>query len=119
MSDTIRQIRIIKVPRGNAPEWVRQAWVGCVLPDLGPPANGRSFGLLTRTPRNAQGASCVPMQIALEILAEKSPDAATWFRDTLGQGRITSDKFVFQPDECEVVPPTLVAAADQPIRDIP
>lgn len=30
----IHKIRIIKVPSGEAPEWVREAWVGLEIPTL-------------------------------------------------------------------------------------
>ena len=36
MSDTTRLFRIIRVPDGDAPEWVRREWVGLTLPDQGP-----------------------------------------------------------------------------------
>lgn len=32
MSDKIRLIRIVQPPAGEAPLWVREAWVGIALP---------------------------------------------------------------------------------------
>ncbi|QJW97759.1 hypothetical protein [Frigoriglobus tundricola] len=93
------QVRITATPPGEAPEHVRQAWVGLVLPVAatasGPIAatgygvlSGRPFGgplrrlwnrLTGRAARHHQYP--VPVDAALAILARTAPAAAAWWRE--------------------------------------
>lgn len=104
MSDTLRYVRIIKIPVGDAPKWVRHEWVGLVLPDLGPAESGGSWGILTGRFVQHDGGCRVPMRIAIDRLAGKCPEAAQWFVDHLGTSRIRGGIFIFRSDECEAVP---------------
>jgi hypothetical protein len=113
----MKAIRIISVPKGEAPEGVRRAWVGLVLP-LSVQGRRRTTasGVLTggKTPLGMILAAlmgrtykCVGYYVesakAVEILAESAPEAARWWRDhapwTLRQGR----RFIFLADQCEEV----------------
>ncbi len=77
-------IEIRSLPRGEAPEWVRKAWIGCVLPCL--PSCGHipehTEGLLTgvRLMKKVDGFD-VPQGIALRVLEVHSPKAARWFEE--------------------------------------
>ena len=62
------------------------------------------------------------MRVALEILAEKSPEASAWFLKHLGQKRVANDLFVFDGIECQPVSPDEIASlpknsSDQPILE--
>jgi hypothetical protein len=112
-------IRITRTPPGEAPEHIRQAWVGLVLPvhehhaglqtrlGMGVLTGPRTwFGVLlaslTGRARRSTGF-VVDAKAALELLATRAPEAAEWWRSHaprfLEQGRC----FLFAVDVCEVV----------------
>lgn len=73
------EIRITKIPAGEAPLWVREEWVGLVIPvgeicalEL---ADGEPW---QNDPRKKY---IVPQAQALVILERKSPKAAVWFKE--------------------------------------
>ncbi len=76
-------IKIVQVPDGEAPEEVRRAWVGMVLPCLPLVGYGahREKGAvsLQENAYNRYGYA-VPQKEALEKLAEKHPEAARWWK---------------------------------------
>ena len=59
------KIRMIAVPPGDAPEWVRNAWVGLELP------------LVPDAPDNRD---MVYSHEAVAVLAAANPNAADWWR---------------------------------------
>ncbi len=70
---------------GEAPEHIKAAWKGLVLPCwpiLGYPTGGYELGVMSgkQQERNRFGFS-VPQQEALETLAKSAPEAAQWWRD--------------------------------------
>ncbi|HVV15121.1 MAG TPA: hypothetical protein VHD55_01850 [Candidatus Paceibacterota bacterium] len=98
------RIRITKVPDGEAPLEVRQAWVGLELP-CGPICgygDEPPKGVLSNEPikKNMYGFD-VPQREALEILEASSPEAAAWWR-THGfpEG---NDYFVFDRHWAEII----------------
>jgi hypothetical protein len=111
------KVRIIDVPPGEAPRWVRKAWVGLVLP-LAPeeagPRRARASGVLTGPrgflerfwrmlvdPPPASWQYVIDADVAIDILAEANPEAAEWWEENaphlLGTGR----SFGFAEDVCE------------------
>jgi hypothetical protein len=60
-----KQIRILATPPGDAPDWVRQAWIGLTLP-LAPDAPA--------------GQDLVYSHEAVAVLAKANPKAADWWR---------------------------------------
>ena len=77
------EIVIIKVPDGEAPLWVRQAWLGITLPChpfSGPPDSGFDSGVLTGERVSGMGRVSVPQEQAIQILAKTNPEAAGWWR---------------------------------------
>lgn len=113
------------VPQGEAPEWVRQAWVGLRLPLLTSsegPKEWRAVGVLS-APRSfiewlrlwLRGQSrrergyAVAVVEAIELLDAARPDAAAWWRENtphlVKPGRV----FIFSWESCaevdEVRPP--------------
>ena len=78
-------IRITKVPAGEAPEWVREQWVGLelragILPSDGNKKSGAVLGYL------------VSIKHALDVLGNKSVKAALWFQDNLKTKRGAFEK---------------------------
>jgi len=79
------RVFVARVPEGEAPLTIREAWVGLTLPCLpiiGYSSDTRDRGVLTNQelPRNRYCAS-VPQEEALKILETHRPDAAQWWRD--------------------------------------
>ena len=113
-------IRIIKIPIGEAPEDVREAWVGLILPL----AEGRRsqrrnwavFGVLSG-PKSflpkvlamllgkhpVLDGYRVNASAALEILAQRTPEAAEWWNENTPQFLRPNQYFVFDAESCEEV----------------
>jgi hypothetical protein len=111
-------VRIVRRPDGEAPEWVRDAWIGLELPLACPePITTRGFGAVTG-PRNAVSelvqsllgrwkpvsGYIVPAFEAVELLSRQSPEAAAWWRCQakflVSEGRT----LLFDTPACERVP---------------
>jgi hypothetical protein len=89
-------VRIVKRPLGEAPEHIRDAWIGLLLPvELHFPrvVQGHGLGVLTGLPSwmGAQAALwhgstghekgyVVESSAALDVLAAANPQAAEWWR---------------------------------------
>lgn len=74
------KIRIESTPKGDNPEWVRQAWIGLELMALGPaevsqPRTGICGGL----PPPAISLFRVPAKPAFDLLKQEQPEAYAWF----------------------------------------
>jgi hypothetical protein len=114
----VANIRIISVPPGEAPDWVREAWVGVVLPlpagRLGTRSTRPVAGVLTG-PRhfvarllNLLGGTCrhedvyvVGVCDAVEALAATRPEAAMWWRDNLPELVRPGRWFAFPAAVCQ------------------
>lgn len=73
------KIKIIKVPPGQAPLWVRQEWVGMELPVAeNLPKDTVEMGVLGGKPENAGGYP-VETTVAIRELKKKSSAAAKWW----------------------------------------
>jgi hypothetical protein len=111
------EVRIISTPPGEAPEDVRKAWVGLVLPlavsgaqtrqTVGVLSRPKTFlGLLLalllgRTER--QRGYVVDAYRAIEILAKSAPDAARWWRDNAAASIRPGKRFLFSAEACQEV----------------
>lgn len=77
-------ITITSVPAGEAPLWVREAWVELKLPGVSLPLPahiGEPFGILSSQPVETTGLVwVVPQREALDVLAQHNERAATWWR---------------------------------------
>jgi len=78
-----RSIIITSTPEGKIPIQVREQWVGLEIPDVG-------FGIIflhnyhTGVIDITKRIAYVRKEIAIEVLSQKSPEAADWFRrDTI------------------------------------
>ncbi len=107
-------IRIIATPPGEAPESVRQAWVGLVLPTVGPLRTYITAGVLSG-PRTALGTligvftgRCkfvpgylVEAPAAVAILAKADLEAAEWWRVSTPHLLVKGHPFVFPAPVCQ------------------
>lgn len=94
-------IRIIKVPQGEAPEDVREAWVGLILPCRGK-FFAYSSGVLTGEPVDQEQEDYhVWQDIAITILSKAQPVAAAWWK-AHGYPKV-SKMFGFHEDEVIVL----------------
>lgn len=114
-------IRIIAAPPGEAPLWVREKWVGLDLPVTRYSGQGRfqgrflALGVLT-APRSWLGqwiavirgraervagymVEAIP---AVGILGEKSPEAATWWRENTPHLIAPRRYLIFHEDVCRI-----------------
>jgi hypothetical protein len=111
-------VRIIAVPPGEAPLWVREKWVGLDLP-LARHSSGkkfRTFGALSGPHTflaqlwaivRGRAASTVGHPVdaagALEILEIASPEAAAWWRENTPQFIAPKRYLIFHQEVCQIV----------------
>ena len=115
--DPVGYIRIVQRPEGEAPAWVRDAWIGVTLPLCRIQVQRLAgFGVLTG-PRSYLGelwaifrkrapmvdGYVVPSRTAVETLGEANPDAAEWWRKNAPHVLKVEHHFVFDAPACERV----------------
>ena len=95
-----KEVRIVAVSPGPAPEEVRKAWVGLVVP-LGPGETG------PRPARTAAGEEKVGYVVdsarALPILAAHAPEAALWWKRNAPGYYQPGRSLLFPPEACQEV----------------
>ena len=113
------RVRIVAVPPGDAPAWVREKWVGLELPlaqssteasrsrtaDVlsGPKSFLGVLATLLRGGYQQRSGFKVDVMQALEVLEIRSPDAAQWWRTNAPHLVKPSRCFVFSEHVCKVV----------------
>ena len=112
-------IRIVSVPSGEAPQWVREKWVGLELPlayDDGGARRANTSGVLSG-PRNRliglwwalrgrlvrKSGYAVDANEAARILEGTAPEAAAWWRQNVPRLQHGNRIFLFAPAACEIV----------------
>ena len=94
------QVKVIKVPSGEAPEDVRREWVGLTLRAIDEPDSCQEMGIVNLEDIPPRQHVHVPAGAAFEVLAQKSPGAAAWFRR-----HVPPDVNInFGLDEVEILP---------------
>jgi hypothetical protein len=109
-------VTIVRRPLGEAPEWVRDAWIGVRLP-LSSRRKGswRGFGVLSG-PKGffpqlwgvltgqafAVTGYLVNAKGAVDLLAEKNPAAAEWWHQNVEKLLNGRSKFVFDEEACRL-----------------
>jgi hypothetical protein len=109
-------VRIVGRPNGEAPEWVRDAWIGLRLPlahqrkrnwiGLGVLTGphhflGRLWAVLRgRTIRTS--GWLVNAKIAVDLLAETNSTAASWWHENVPTMLDGRRNFAFDEDACQV-----------------
>ena len=111
-------IRIVQRPDGEAPEWVRDAWIGTVLPlsdaqAVTSPGFGVVTGpktiwgewwlLLTGRSQRFEGYTVCAAD-AVNILAGQNPDAADWWRSNVAYMLDGRHDFLFDVPACVILP---------------
>jgi hypothetical protein len=112
-------IRITNVPPGEAPQWVREKWVGLVLPLAtwrSKPRMAYTSGVLSGPPNRLaaiwwglrgrlerQSGYAVDASAALAILERTAPDAASWWRANVPRLLARRRRFMFRTSDCELV----------------
>ena len=119
VSNAKTSIRIISVPPGEAPLWVREKWVGLELPLIRWESPKRFLGFGTVTgPRTCLAqlwgafigraeriyGFSVDANRAVEILAISSPEAASWWRDNASEIIQPKRYLIFHAEVCQIVP---------------
>jgi hypothetical protein len=119
MSIGAHRVRIIAIPPGEAPPWVREQWVGLELPLAQSSREARSrrvFGVLSG-PRNLlawwlalisgragrETGYAVRVMDALTVLEKKSPEAAAWWRTNVPHMQSPLRCFLFAGSVCQVL----------------
>lgn len=108
-------IKIVRRPIGEAPDWVRDAWIGLSIPlVLEEERSWHSVGVLSG-PRNLflqigallMGKTekvtgyVVNAKVAVDLLAATQPEAASWWRSEAPHVARGSYNFVFDAEACE------------------
>ncbi len=100
-----RRIRIIAAPPGEAPQHIREAWIGCVLPVIAVPGDPRSRavcrGVLTRRPAEARDRYLVRTARRGRRAARRDRDAAQWWRESVPRVIEPGQLLAFPEEVCE------------------
>lgn len=97
------RVRIVRRPMGQAPEWVRDAWVGVEFEshmgqdDILSGQRGALGG-----PAQIREGHHVIAGVALEALSGRNHEAADWWRDTAHLSGATC--LIFDAEACRVIP---------------
>ncbi len=96
------QIRIVTTPPGEAPQSVREAWIGLELPLAKSRDQGKKLAVMGV--RSWEGifmtGYAVDGRVALERLAASSPAAAAWWRKNVPHVLKSGFQFVFPVENC-------------------
>lgn len=122
MGSSMRYIRVIAMPPGEAPEQIRSAWIGVVLPlaeTKGPQPGvwitqgvlGKDRGRWARIKRllgilvveQPSVAYAVDVLTAIESLRAHSPSAAVWWERHTPHLLVPGRRFCFSASCCEEV----------------
>jgi hypothetical protein len=100
------RVRIVGTPHGEAPLWVREAWVGLELPV----ANGQrgpcrqpAFGVLSNDREDDRTGFAVDGRRAVQLLAARCPEAADWWWRNAAHVTVGGYQFVFPAEVCDEV----------------
>jgi len=96
----MRMIRIVSVPPGQAPEWVREQWVGLELPIIEEEQSGMQTGVLGGGAQNIGGFR-VDGLVAIKTLEAKSPKAVSWWKENAPA--VISNQLVFKKEVCQLI----------------
>jgi hypothetical protein len=101
------RIRIVSVPPGEAPEKIRAAWVGCVLPlfaTTDDPRVGKQLkGVLSLRNEGRPQGFAVRVVDAVGALEKHNAEAARWWRETTPHLIQPGKLFVYPGEACELV----------------
>ncbi|MGE0653791.1 MAG: hypothetical protein AB7P12_18900 [Alphaproteobacteria bacterium] len=111
-----RSIRIVSTPPGDAPQWVREEWVGLELPIVGTRSRRSLSFSVNVKPRllhvvwaalSGKAEIMTGYQVearrAVDILAAKSSEAADWWRQNTPELLRPGCPFGFHAEACQLV----------------
>jgi hypothetical protein len=111
-------VRIVGIPPGEAPLWVREKWVGLELPLLRWTSAGTFVGFeavsgprtfLAQTWAMFRGRAdrihgfTVDASRAVNILGQASPKAAAWWRENAAEFILPGRGLIFHAEACETI----------------
>ncbi|HEY1065100.1 MAG TPA: hypothetical protein VGE52_03290 [Pirellulales bacterium] len=108
-------IHIVSVPPGDAPEEIRAAWVGLLLPIAGVGQDEHRGPSVLRLPGEAPAGPAlyyVDASAALAELAIASPAAAEWYREHAPQVSADGYRFAFRAADVEPIGPHQLTPGD-------
>ena len=123
MKNEIRKIRIVQAPAGEAPLWVREAWVGIDLPLVrgnrsrkyrafgalsGPKTFWRQIWGLVRGRTFPIQGYVVRADLAIELLSTSAPVAAEWWRENTPD--LLRGILIFEEEVCRLLGTASVAS---------
>jgi hypothetical protein len=109
------RIRIVATPLGEAPLWVREAWIGLDLPTVRPDVRTYCAAGVVSGPKSLMalavawfGGKLFPYRgytvsalKAVEVLEAVRPDAAKWWRENTPHLMHRGQAFVFDEPACQ------------------
>lgn len=96
------RVRVFDIPPGEAPDWVRRAWVGIELPTQNRiPKPIEVIQMSTGEPAGEWVGYAVSGIAALAAVAAVNPGAAEWWRSNLPAITTPGYKLIFPADVCE------------------
>jgi hypothetical protein len=98
------RIRIAGLPPGEAPEQIRQAWIGLELPLVAGQAPGvlpGTVGVLSQQPEGYGAGYVVDGATAVSILATRDSAAAQWWRINAPHVLVGGYQLVFPAEVCQ------------------
>lgn len=107
------KIRIIAIPAGEAPLWVRKAWVGLELEVE--VYRGSTKGVVTGYPSaDSVKGYAVRFEIALHALLHYNAQASAWWHQNNQTKHRPDRMLIFKPEDCQVLLPEIQIAQPQP-----
>jgi hypothetical protein len=98
------RVRITATPPGEAPDHVRQAWIGLEVP-LAPGEKGPRMvegnGVLSGAPAAIAYGYFLDGATAVNLLAAHAPEAAAWWRANAPHVLQSGARLVFPAEGCE------------------
>lgn len=90
-------VRIIARTPGEAPEEIRDQWIGLIMPAC--PVQAVVVGVLTHKRIGLRNGYAIQWDDAMDALAQKSPNARKWWEDN-----VAPQLLIFDASCCEIVP---------------
>ena len=111
-----KYIIVVRRPIGDAPEWVKDAWIGVRLPVAKTQATSHAGFSVTKGPHTLiprlwsilrkksdyYSGYVVHAKTSVEILSETRPDAANWWRTNVHNCLQGFNCFLFDEESCEI-----------------
>ena len=95
-------IRIVSIPPGEAPEWVRREWLGMIIPLSEDQSYVMLTGVRSGKIEQNQDVYSVSSGDAIYLLGKKSLDAAYWWIKNVPDIFILG-RLAFNKEVCEIV----------------